>query len=182
VTISKPELTELEGVILGIVASRQPCSPYVVRSRFERSPTWGWSSSKGAIYPAVRRLVSRGLISTTPLLTGRRKSELLALTDIGRQSLRAWVLDLEPGVGGAPIDPIRTRVNYLAALEPAERVRFLDCAVEEARRALKVALASEPDPEASDRWALEATWLGVRSQVKAKLNWLEELRDGAKDT
>lgn len=170
-------LTELEGVILGIIASRQPCSLYVVRSRFERSPTWGWSSSKGAIYSAARRLIARGLVDASPYMNGRRKSELVELTDGGRQALRGWVLNLARGTGSAPIDPIRTRISYLASLDPAERLDFIERALEETQRALEVAISSQPDPQAPDRWALEATWLGVRIQIEAKRAWLVQVRD-----
>src|SRR3712207_1221428 len=101
-------VTELEGVIIGIVASREPCSTYVVRQRFEQSPTWGWSSSKGAIYPAVRRLIARGLLAAKREERGRQTSELLSVSEAGRAALVEWICSIGSDMGGAPVDPIRT--------------------------------------------------------------------------
>ena len=171
------EVTELEGVILGIVWSRQPCSPYVVLSRFQRSPTWGWSSSTGAIYPAIRRLKARGLLDHRRDSTGRRKSELLSLSTEGAAVLRAWISNLTEEMGSAGIDPIRARVNYLAALEPGARSKFLDRAEEITRSRLELARASKGDPEAKQGWTLIATASAVVHQLEARLNWLRELRE-----
>lgn len=168
--------TELEGVILGIIASRQPCSAYVVRQRFEKSPTWGWSKSKGAIYPAVARLVARGYIAAEQVTENGRSKELLSLTDLGRVALAAWIDDFGDGMGGAPVDPIRTRVNYLAFLPPAQRHAFLDRAERAARDALIQATLSVPDTHAKERWTLHATALGVQMQIKAKISWLRAVR------
>lgn len=166
--------TELEGVILGIVSSRQPCSAYVIRQRFEQSPTWGWSSSKGAIYPAVRRLVDAGFLKSTEVRLGRKTSSTLTLTRKGATELRRWIVDLAPEMGGAPIDPVRTRVNYIANLAPEERRAFLSRALDGARAALAKARDSFADPSADDQWALELSRAGVIAQLHAKIRWLEE--------
>lgn len=170
-------MTELEGVILGIVWSRQPCSPYVVLSRFQQSPTWGWSSSSGAIYPAIRRLKARGLLDRREGATGKRRSELLSLSGAGEEKLRTWIAQLTEEMGSAGIDPIRTRVNYLAALEPEARLEFLDRAEAITRSRLAFAKASRTDPDAKQGWTLRATTLGLVHQLEARLRWLVELRD-----
>ncbi len=170
-------LTELEGVILGIVSSRQPCSAYVVRQRFEASPTWGWSKSKGAIYPAVSRLVLRGSLTTERVRDGGRYKELLSLTREGRQELIDWIGSISSSMGGAPVDPIRTRVNYLGNLRPEDRDRFLADAETVARDALAKATLTLPDSEAVDAWTLHATALGVLMQIKAKIDWLRAVRE-----
>jgi DNA-binding PadR family transcriptional regulator len=170
------DVTELEGVILGIVWSREPCSPYVVLSRFQRSPTWGWSSSTGAIYPAIRRLKERGLIDHRSDSTGNRRSELLSLSAAGAVALRGWISTLSEEMGSAGLDPIRTRVNYLPALEPEARTAFLDRAEEVTRSRLELARVSRGDPEAKQSWTLIATASGVVYQLEARLKWLRELR------
>lgn len=170
-------LTELEGVILGIVSSRQPCTTYVVRQRFERSPTWGWSTSKGAVYPAVSRLVLRGLLHSERQEQPRRRVELLRLSKTGHEALVTWLLTLTPEMGSAPVDPIRARANYLANLKPDQRRIFLEQAEAATREALAVAKEAVPDPAAAGAWALEATYLGVQMQVEAKLKWLQKLGD-----
>jgi DNA-binding PadR family transcriptional regulator len=169
-------VTELEGVILGIVSSRQPCPAYVVRQRFAASPTWGWSNSKGAIYPAVSRLVARGYLASERATADRRQKGLLNLTDAGQAELVSWLKAIVPEMGGAPVDPLRTRVNYLANLTPRERHQFLDRAEAAARDALMKATVALPDPNASDLWTLHATALGVLLQTKAKLDWIQAVR------
>lgn len=169
-------VTELEGVILGIVSSRQPCSAYVIRRRFEESPTWGWSKSKGAIYPAVSRLISRGSLAAEQASVGRRQKELLTLTELGRGDLIQWINAIPTEMGGAPVDPIRTRVNYLGNLNPAERNQFLERAERAARDALMRSTLVVPDPEAAEAWTLHATALGVQMQIKAKIEWLRAVR------
>ena len=163
-------------MILGIVWSREPCSPYVVLSRFQRSPTWGWSSSTGAIYPAIRRLKERGLIDHRSDSTGNRRSELLSLSAVGAVALREWISRLSEEMGSAGLDPIRTRVNYLPALEPDARRAFLDRAEEVTRSRLELARVSRGDPEAKQSWTLIATASGVVHQLEARLKWLCELR------
>ncbi|WP_425505266.1 PadR family transcriptional regulator [Sphingomonas sinipercae] len=169
-------ITELEGVILGIVHSRGVCSTYAIRRRFEQSPTWGWSSSKGSIYPAVRRLTARGLLVGAQSRETERGTELLQITATGKHELAAWITALTPEMGGAPVDPIRTRVNYLGALVAKDRNTFLAAAEKSIRDALDRASAAENDPLASDNWTLHATALGIQLQLQAKLRWIEELR------
>jgi DNA-binding PadR family transcriptional regulator len=174
---TKEQVTELEGVILGIVWSREPCSSYVVLSRFQRSPTWGWSSSTGAIYPAIRRLKARGLIDHRSDPTGKRRSEALSLSAQGAAVLRSWISNLTEEMGSAGIDPVRARVNYLAALEPDARASFLDRAEEVTRSRLELARASKADPEAKQNWTMEATMAGLAHQLEARLRWLKDLRE-----
>jgi DNA-binding PadR family transcriptional regulator len=171
------DVTELEGVILGIIWSRQPCSPYVVLSRFQRSPTWGWSSSTGAIYPAIRRLKTRGLVDHRSDLNGKRRSEALSLSATGAAVLRRWISNLSEGMGSAGIDPIRTRVNYLASLDFDAQIEFLDRAEEVTRSRLELARKSKGDPEAQHNWTLQATARGAVHQLEARLKWLRELRE-----
>lgn len=172
---NSPQLTELEGAILGVVSTREPCSAYVVRRRFERTPTWGWSTSRGAIYPAVKRLIGKNLLRSEGTASARR-TDLLSLTDHGREALRSWLLGIAAPMGYIPIDPLRTRVSYLAALDGTERTRFLDEGEAYIARALEVALESPTDPDVVDRWALEASRLGLRMQLEAKLAWWRAVR------
>ncbi|QIL03038.1 PadR family transcriptional regulator [Sphingomonas sinipercae] len=175
-TAAAASLTELEGVILGIVWSRQPCSAYVVVKRFQRSTTWGWSSSTGAIYPAIRRLITRGLLDGEPEARTGRKAIELSLTAEGLHSLRDWIDGLADEMASAGIDPIRSRANYLAALEPDAREAFI-CRAERITRArLRVVEQNPPDLNARDNWTLEAANVGVALALKARLQWLKELR------
>ena len=79
---------------------------------------------------------------------------------------------------GAPVDPIAVRVNFLETLSPSKRKAFLGRALEASRRALARLEEAEGDPRSKDRWATAAALRGSLMQVRAKITWLEELRDG----
>lgn len=163
-------------MILGIVWSRQPCSPYVVLSRFRRSPSWRWSSSTGAIYPAIRRLKSRGLLDHRGANTGNRKSELLSLSSSGDAMLREWISNLTEEMGSAGADPICMRVAYLASLKPQARIQFIDRAEEVTQSRLELAREYRGDAEARQSWTFQASTLGLISLLEARLRWLQALR------
>lgn len=170
-------ITELEGVILGIVWSRQPCSSYVVLSRFSHSPSWRWSSSTGAIYPAIRRLRARGLLIARSASTGNRRSELLVLSDAGRSVLSDWICALTEDMGSAGPDPICMRVAYLGSIEPKARMAFIDRAEDVTRSRLDLARDYRGDPDASQNWAIEASARGLIKLLEARLEWLQEMRE-----
>jgi len=169
-------VTELEGVILGIVEGRGSCSAYAVRKRFEASPTWGWSASKGAIYPAINRLLSRGYLQSGAARQGRQEVSLLSITPTGLEQLSTWILNVGTRMGGAPVDPVRTRAHYLGALGVDQRREFLDRAERVAREALEIARKAAADPAARHNWAHEAALVGVRMQIETKIRWLKQVR------
>ena len=175
-----PSLTELEGVVLGIVWSRQPCSPYVVLRRFRASPTWGWSSSTGAIYPAINRLRARGFLDHHPDLRSSRKAGLLSLSDSGLSALRDWISGVTEEMGSPGIDPIRTKLNYLAALAPVDREAFLDRAEQVTRSRIDLVRSSSIDESATGNWTLKAAYIGVEMQLDARLRWIARVREIAR--
>ena len=172
----KDSLTELEGAVLGVIWSRGPLTAYGVRRRFLDSPTRGWSSSRGAIYPAIERLIAYGFVAATADATGRRASRKLQITAAGETSLRFWISSLEEWMGGPPVDPVRTRVNYIEALAPAERAAFLDRAERNAQLALSAIGGHEADHSAHHRAGLAAGLLGAQMDVEARLEWIARVR------
>src|SRR5678816_754449 len=83
--------SELEGAILGVVFEEGPSTPYAVLSVFARSRSSYWSASTGAVYPAIRRLLRRGLLTATKRSRGTRSSSLCTLTPQGRSALVRWI-------------------------------------------------------------------------------------------
>jgi DNA-binding PadR family transcriptional regulator len=170
-------LTELDNCILGVIWREGPMSAYGVRSHFARSTTVAWSSSTGTIYPAIRRLVAAGLL-TAGKRTGPRKTQLLTLTDAGLVALREWLTHVTPELGSPTADPIRTRVHFLAALNPRRRAEVLaayravtDDAIEQLERE-----AEEPartPVEHSERLGT----LGALMEVRARRAWLDQVED-----
>lgn len=169
--------TELEGCVLGVVRVKGPCTPYAIRRVFVDSPSPWWSGSAGAIYPLVRRLEAAGLIRSERLATGRRKGKLCRLTRPGAAALRAWLGPPMPDwVVGVPMDPLRTRLEFIRALPPARRRAFL----EEAEAGVRLHLAKvrgdlRAQKAAGDRLA----WLasrGANRMMRARLAWIREAR------
>jgi DNA-binding PadR family transcriptional regulator len=89
--MTTPSLTPLGYALLGLVRL-QPRSGYDLRRMFESTPMAYFSSSPGAIYPALDRLERGGLIAgkvddRRPL----RPRRVYEITPKGFESLRAWV-------------------------------------------------------------------------------------------
>jgi DNA-binding PadR family transcriptional regulator len=170
-------LTELDNCILGVIWREGPMSAYGVRSHFARSTTAAWSSSTGTVYPAIRRLVAAGLL-TAGRRTGPRKSQLLTLTDEGMAALREWLTHVTPELGSSTPDPIRTRVHFLAALEPRRRAKVLaayraatDAFIELLERAVEQ--PAQTLVEQSERLGT----LGALMEVRARREWLGQVED-----
>lgn len=120
-------LTDFEQVLLGYVA-REPQSGYRLRKRFSTSPAGVYQPSPGALYPALRRLVGRGLLSVDEQVsTGHRRLRVYRVTEAGRAAHLEWLHQ--------PVDPATVARNISLHLmrfammedlvEPAEVQDFL---------------------------------------------------------
>jgi DNA-binding PadR family transcriptional regulator len=174
---SERALSRLEVSILGLVSAGAPCTAYWIRKQFQTSASSHFSGSAGAVYPAIRRLEKQGLVRGAKQQTGARKQRDYRLTRRGDEALRQW---LTPPLPLEDIrysfDPIRTRVYSLDALRPSERRRFVEDALEQSKRYLKVVKA---DCEARRRAGETLQHLGARGvlhEVRARIHWLGELR------
>ena len=84
-------------MLLSYIA-REPCSGYGLRRQFSATPSSVYQPSPGALYPALRRLVSRGLLSVDEKVSaGRRTLRLYQVTEAGRAAHRDWLR--------GPVDP-----------------------------------------------------------------------------
>jgi DNA-binding PadR family transcriptional regulator len=101
-------LTTLEYALLGLIGI-SPMTGYDVHKVFATTPLAHFSSSPGAIYPALRRLARRGLLdSQLDSTTEARPRRVYALTGAGEEALEAWLsrpVTREELIrsGGAPI-------------------------------------------------------------------------------
>jgi DNA-binding PadR family transcriptional regulator len=85
-------------VLLGFIA-REPMSGYGLKRRFSASPAGLYQPSPGALYPALRRLVARGLLSVQDAVSrGRRELRLYHVTEAGRAAHLDWLRE--------PVDPV----------------------------------------------------------------------------
>lgn len=98
-----------EFAILGLLAE-QPRSGYDIKKEVEERLSHFWSESYGHIYPMLRRLQQRGLIAVSAVeqTPGRPARNRYAITDSGREELRAWF--------ATPPSPTRPRNEMLLRL------------------------------------------------------------------
>ena len=175
----KKQLSELEAMVLGLIASEGPCTAYAVRRIVGASLSAQWSGSAGAVYPAVARLQERRLVRAREQATGKRFSQALTATAAGSRALIEW---LKPPIDrialGIPPDPIRLRLRFLALLSGADRAAFID----EATATIEVtASAIEADIERIQREGgspYEAAMArGALYASSARLRMLIELKE-----
>ena len=171
------ELTELEGSVLGVVWERGPCTAYVVRKVFVDSPSPYWSGSAGAVYPLLARLERRGLVRSRAHSVGRRASRRFAITPRGLRRLQRWLgPPFADWILGVPVDPLRTRLSFLAALPAAQRATFLAEAERRVTGYLRMARREEASLRAGDDLYSHLVSKGVLGSLEARLAWLRAVR------
>ncbi len=89
--MAEKKLTTLEYALLGLIGM-SPMTGYDVHKVFVTTPLAHFSSSPGAIYPALRRLAHIGLLEAR-LDTAReaRPRRVYSLTASGENALEAWL-------------------------------------------------------------------------------------------
>ncbi|MES2442418.1 MAG: helix-turn-helix transcriptional regulator [Pseudomonadota bacterium] len=118
------ELTDHEGTFLALVLRTQPVTAYQVSKIYDESPVSNFNTSKGKIYPIIRRLIERGLLEKAAVAGDARGTEQLSCTDAGRVAVRGWVMQLRPSHLVLE-DPLRTKVQSFDLLSRDERVAWI---------------------------------------------------------
>lgn len=126
VKIRKP--TTLDYALLGLL-HQGPQSGYDLRKIFAETALGNYSSSPGAIYPALKRLEERGLIrGSVDRSTSLRPRKLYQPTAAGKAALREWLLaeiaadDIQRGQA-----ELQLRFAFYSVLEdPGATRRFLE--------------------------------------------------------
>jgi DNA-binding PadR family transcriptional regulator len=120
-------ISTLGRALLGLLLER-PLSGYDIRMIFTRTPMGSFSDSPGAIYPALERLQTAGLIrGRVENSAGLRRRKTFQLTPAGQDSLKRWL--------SAPVtredvvhdtDELLLRFSFMdAGLGETASVRFL---------------------------------------------------------
>jgi DNA-binding PadR family transcriptional regulator len=161
----------LEYALLGLIAGN-PSSGYDLRKIFQDTPMAVYSDSPGSIYPALRRLQTRGLIAAQRK-PGVRRRRTLSITAAGRADLIRWLakpLTLDEVARGT--DGAELRLAFMSdhlgskALSPFF-TRFADLLEEHADRVTAVQKAIADQLTASATLALE---LGIAT-ITARAAW-----------
>lgn len=162
-------LTELEAYLLAQVARHAPVTAYDLRALLMSSPVATISSSAASVYPIVRRLKARGLLTSERVTGDGRRTERLRATPSGLEATRAWLARIEVAHLLLP-DPLRSRIIFLELLPPADRLAWL----RELRRALTTKLheLEAHRDKGADIWDELAT-INARGQIEARLAWVE---------
>lgn len=168
-----PILTDDEGTFLALLVRVQPATAYQLSKIYAESPVSNFGTSKGKIYPLIRRLKARGLIVSRRVTGDARGSELLQSTRGGREAVRVWVKHIRP-THLLLEDPLRTMVQSFDLLSREEQIAW----IENASAGLQRKLAE-----------LEAYAAGVTvpykeqvhdnavSSIRCRLEWLDRLSE-----
>jgi DNA-binding PadR family transcriptional regulator len=117
-------LTDNEGTLLGLVERVQPVTTYQISKIYEESPVSNFNTSKGKLYPLIKRLKVLGLLSGEKVKDDRRGSELLCCTSAGKDALRVWLKRVRPQHLLLE-DPLRTKVQSFNLLSAEEKIEWV---------------------------------------------------------
>ena len=122
--IESQNLTDNEATLLALLVRAGPMTAYQVAKVYEDSPVSNFSTSKGKIYPLIRRLRERGMVDARRVSGDARGTELLQSTSDGRRAVRDWVKETRPSHLLLE-DPLRTKVQSFDLLSRDERIEWV---------------------------------------------------------
>ncbi len=76
--------------ILGLLALRS-WTTYELTKQAQRSLRWFWPRAERKLYDEPKRLVTAGMATAVAAQTGRRRSTVYSITEVGRRELRRWL-------------------------------------------------------------------------------------------
>ena len=172
----RKNMTELEACVLSLIALEGPCTAYSIRKQFEESLTSTWHASTGSIYPLIRRLTDRGLLTGHDIESDGRGSKEIEATLSGRKAAQAWLKLVPEWVGEPTADPIRTRLNFIRLLAPGDRIPVVEQMMAATQASLDRVQASRDELLADGREFDALTVAGAYHMLRARLDWLEDVR------
>jgi PadR family transcriptional regulator AphA len=111
-----PQLTPTSYLVLGLVAREGPSTPYGLKRHVAATIGHFWSFPHALLYKEPPRLVDLGLLTEEREQEGRRR-RLFAITDPGREALRAWLE--HPARHATELRDLGLLQLFFADLEPA---------------------------------------------------------------
>jgi PadR family transcriptional regulator AphA len=91
-SMSRPDLTPVSYVVLGLVARDGPSTPYALKTAVGRGVAHFWPFPHSQIYAETERLAGLGLLAEEREHTGRRRRSY-RITAEGRDALAAWLAE-----------------------------------------------------------------------------------------
>jgi DNA-binding PadR family transcriptional regulator len=117
-------LTDNEGTLLGLVERVQPVTTYQISRIYDDSPVSNFNTSKGKLYPLIKRLTALKLLRGEKVENDRRGSELLYCTSEGKEALRVWLKQVRPQHLLLE-DPLRTKVQSFNLLSNEDKIQWV---------------------------------------------------------
>jgi PadR family transcriptional regulator AphA len=174
-------VTTTEAAVLALLAiERGEHSGYDLLKSVAKAIGFVWSPARSQLYAVLPRLVAAGHATSRRVRQDTRPDkELYAITDAGREAVRAWLEDLESG--DAELFSLKLFVGGLAGPEVA--IRRVERFREGTEERLAVLRAIEPtnSRRGHDWYHFFLLRLGI-DRAELHLRWadwvLEELRAG----
>jgi len=171
----------LELAVLGLL-HESPMHGYELRKRVNAQFGWGRVLSFGSLYPCLKTMLRKGLITeeTATSGTGRRPKIVYAITADGKDYFAEAMH--ESGPSAWEDDTFGVRFSFFAKTDPATRLRILEgrrARMEE--RLANVRAAMSRTAERMDAYTLELQRHGLES-AEREVRWLNELIDGERRT
>lgn len=159
------ELSTLELTALGIVWKKGPCTAYSVMKEFAGSQTLAYRSGAGSIYPLLKRLRSAGLMAES--------NGMLTITSSGEDSLRQWAkMDSKLSFN---LDPLRSRVYFLAILAHADQREFIEKALASLKDLLRDAKSDVNAYRESGQMMSALAMQGAVYETEARIKFMKDL-------
>lgn len=148
----------------------EPATGYQLAKIYEESPVSNYGTSKGKIYPLIRRLKERGLIGGRAI-SDARNTEMLRSTARGRDAVRKWMKQIKPSYV-LPEDPLRTMVQSFDLLSREEQLEWIGSV-----KSALVAKLAELEEYGSSVYVpyKEQVHDNAVSSVESRLEWLDRL-------
>ncbi|MGF1549680.1 MAG: PadR family transcriptional regulator [Sphingomonadaceae bacterium] len=167
-------LTDHEGTLLGLIVRAGPLTAYQVGKIYDRSPVSNFNTSKGKLYPLIRRLRQRGLLAAIPVEDDARGTEKLAATEAGKAAVRRWCMEIKPAHLLLD-DPLRTKVQSFELFSREERVEWCVTARALLSRKLKELEAYKDEVEVPFHDYVHSNAAGA---IRQRIEWLDTLLHG----
>ena len=164
------QVSEAEGALLALILRREPTNAYQLYKSYERSPVSSLNSSKGQVYPALKRLEAKGLVSFSKDADGRDVTEVTA-TPAGREAVLLWIRKLDDSLVVID-DPLRTRLLSFDLLSHEQRLEWIARAKMLVKKRMETVQSFS---EVTDVPFNELAYVNASSILKAKMDWLDEL-------
>jgi DNA-binding PadR family transcriptional regulator len=160
-------------VVLGLLATYGPATPYDLKRWVDASIGYFWSFPRAQLYVEPERLARLGLLIERREGTGRHR-RVFSLTDAGREALQDWIRASDSAQVELR-DPGLLKLFFGGAVEPADVLAL--ARDEQAHHAARLAEyerirpSLEADPDAA--FALATIRLGLRHEQVAVDFWRE---------